>query len=51
MAGGVVMAYTGFPGLAMAINMPVSSLLLVWMLTVGVCLWRRGRGQSDKAAV
>ena len=51
MVAGVVMAYTGFSGLAMAINMPASSLLLVWMLTVGVCLWRRGRGQSDKAAV
>ena len=39
---GVVMAYTGFSGLAMAINMPASSLLLVWMLTVGVFMWRRG---------
>jgi len=39
---GVVMAYGGFSGLAMAINMPASSLLLVWMLTVGVFMWRRG---------
>jgi Domain of unknown function (DUF4386) len=39
---GVVMAYTGFSGLAMAVNMPASSVLLVWMLTVGVCMWRRG---------
>lgn len=47
MAAGVVMAYTGFSGLAMAINMPASSLLLVWMLTVGVFMWRRGRGSPE----
>ena len=41
-AAGVVMAYTGFSGLAMTINMPASSLLLVWMLAVGVLMWRRG---------
>jgi hypothetical protein len=39
---GVVMAYTGFSGLAMAINMPASSILLVWMLALGVLMWRRG---------
>lgn len=39
---GVVMAYTGFSGLAMAINMPASSILLVWMLALGVFMWRRG---------
>jgi hypothetical protein len=39
---GVVMAYTGFSGLAMTINMPASSILLVWMLALGVCMWRRG---------
>lgn len=38
---GVVMAYTGFSGLTMAINMPASFILLVWMLTVGVCMCRR----------
>jgi len=40
---GVVMAYTGFSGLAMAINMPASSILLVWMLALGVFMWRRGQ--------
>lgn len=40
MIGGVAMAYTGFSGLAMAINMPASSVLLVWMLTVGVYMYR-----------
>lgn len=39
---GVAMAYTGFSDLAMAINMPASSLLLVWMLALGLCMWRRG---------
>jgi len=39
---GVVMAYTGFSGPAMAINMPASSVLLVWMLILGVFMWRRG---------
>jgi len=39
---GVVMAYAGFSELAMAISMPAGSLLLVWMLTVGVFMWRRG---------
>ncbi len=38
---GVVMAYTGFSGLAMAIIMPSSSLLLIWMIALGVLLWRR----------
>jgi hypothetical protein len=39
---GVVMAHTGFSGPAMAINMLASSILLVWMLALGVCVWRRG---------
>lgn len=37
---GVVMAYTGFSELAMDINMPSSSLLLVWMIALGVYVWR-----------
>jgi hypothetical protein len=39
---GVVMAYTGFSRLAMAINLPASSILLLWMLTLGVLMWRQG---------
>jgi len=42
MVAGVVMAYTGFSELAMLINMPASSLLLVWMLLLGGYMWRRG---------
>jgi hypothetical protein len=39
---GIVTAYAGFSALMMAISMPASSLLLVWMLAVGICMWRRG---------
>lgn len=39
---GVMIAYTEFSGLAMAINMLTSSLLLLWILTLGVLMWRRG---------
>jgi hypothetical protein len=39
-AGGVAQAYTGFSGLAMALSMPASCVLLVWALVVGVFLWR-----------
>ena len=42
MAAGVVMAYTGFSGLAMAINTPATLVLLLWMLTLGGLMWRRG---------
>ena len=51
MVAGVVMAYTGFSGLAMAINMPAGSILLVWMLALGVLMWRRGGGPTHEAAV
>jgi hypothetical protein len=50
MVAGVVMAYTGFSGLAMAISMPASSLLLVWMLVLGGYLWRRGVGLPEASA-
>jgi len=36
-AGGVI-AYTGFSSMAMAINMPTNSVLLLWMLALGVCM-------------
>jgi hypothetical protein len=39
---GIVMAYTGFSEWAMAINMPASTLLLVWMIILGVFMWRSG---------
>lgn len=48
---GVLIAYTGFSEPAMVINMSASFLLLVWMLTVGVFMWRRGGGRLDETAV
>ncbi len=37
---GVLMAYSGFSSLAMSVNMPSSFLLLVWVVSVGVLMWR-----------
>ena len=39
-AAGVAQAYTGFSGLAMALSMPASGVLLVWAVVVGAFLWR-----------
>lgn len=47
---GITMAYTGFSGPAMAISMPASSILLVWMLSLGVLMWRRGGSGPDNSA-
>jgi len=43
---GVVIAYTGFSGLAMSINMPANSLLLIWIIALGVLFWRRDTEES-----
>jgi hypothetical protein len=37
---GIVIAYTGFSASAMAINMPAGSLLLFWMVALGIYAWR-----------
>lgn len=47
MAAGIGIAYSGFSGMAMTINMPASSLLLVWMIILGGCMWRRGRVRQE----
>jgi hypothetical protein len=39
---GVLMAYTGFSGVEMFIGMPANSALLLWMLIIGVLMWRAG---------
>jgi hypothetical protein len=44
---GGIMAYTGFSGLAMAISMPASFILLAWMLSLGVHMWYRVGSRSD----
>jgi len=41
-AAGVVMAYAGFSGPAMAISMPAGAILLAWMFVLGIQMWRRG---------
>lgn len=33
---GDVIAYNGFSGLAMAINMPANSILILWMIVLGI---------------
>ena len=38
---GIVIAYTGFSALEMEINMPSSSLLLLWMIALGIYAWKR----------
>jgi len=37
---GVVQAYTGFSGPAMAVGMPANGLLLLWAVVAGALLWR-----------
>ena len=34
--GGVVTAYTGFPGLSMNISLPAAFLITVWITALGV---------------
>lgn len=41
-AAGIVTAYEGFSGVAMTISMAASSVLLLWMVTLGVLMWRGG---------
>ena len=50
MVAGVVIAHTGFSDLAMMINMPANSLLLVWMLILGVWMWRGGHDRRAQPA-
>lgn len=38
---GIVIAYSGFSELAMAVSMPFSFLLLCWMVALGVHMWRK----------
>ena len=47
MAGGIVTAFAGFSTTAMNIAMPFNLALLVWVLIIGVNLWRGRRGTED----
>ena len=44
---GVIIAYSGFSSLAMSVNMPASCVLFVWMVAVGVLLWRGGANTEE----
>jgi hypothetical protein len=37
---GVLIAHTGFSGVAMTLNMPASALLMLWMVALAAYLWR-----------
>ncbi len=50
MIAGVVIAHTGFSGLAMAINRPANVLLLLWMLALGGLMWRSGGAVPEEPA-
>jgi hypothetical protein len=39
-ASGVVICYTGFSDLAMAINMPAFTVLMAWMIALGILGWK-----------
>jgi hypothetical protein len=39
--GGLAIAYTGFSDLAMTINMPANSLLILWMIALGIYGWQQ----------
>jgi len=51
MIAGVLTAHRGFSGLAMAVTMAAGSLLLVWMFTLGMFMWRRGGVPPGTTAV
>jgi len=38
---GVVMAHTGFSNAAMLVGMPSNSVLIIWMLVLGIYGWRK----------
>ncbi len=38
---GIVMAYTGFSKLAMNLSMPASFVLILWVITIGILMYRR----------
>jgi hypothetical protein len=44
---GVVIAYTGFSPLSMAINMPANLVLLIWMLILGMFMWRQDKVKNQ----
>jgi uncharacterized membrane protein (DUF2068 family) len=47
---GIAIAYTGFSDLAMSINLPSTSVLLCWMIALGLFVWRNPAHQPSRAA-
>jgi len=47
---GIVIAYTGFSGLAMRINMPSSSLIFAWMIALGIIMWRQSESLGNSGS-
>ncbi|MGH6952822.1 MAG: hypothetical protein ACREGL_01465 [Alphaproteobacteria bacterium] len=47
---GVVTAHRGFSDLAMGIGMSSGSLLILWMVALGLFMWRRGGVPPDETA-
>jgi hypothetical protein len=47
---GVAIAYTGFSDLSMNLNLPSTTLLLLWMISVGVYLWRRPASEDFRVS-
>jgi len=46
-AAGVIQAHQGFSAVAMEVGIPSNAALLLWLLIVGVQMWRK----AGKAAV
>ncbi len=40
-AGGLLVAFTGFSATAMNVVMPFNLILVIWMVLIGVLMWRR----------
>ena len=40
-AGGLLVAFTGFSTTAMNVAMPSNLVLMIWMVVIGVLMWRR----------
>jgi hypothetical protein len=49
-AAGVVQAYSGFSPIAMNVSMPSSAVLLLWLIAVGVVMWRRAQPRASSAS-
>jgi hypothetical protein len=49
-AAGVVQAYSGFSTVAMNVSMPSSAAQLLWLIALGVVMWRRAQPRASSAS-